>query len=47
MTADFYAHRFYDDPKAAEQVEDDEFDLQAELEKLERGEGSPDDWEPV
>lgn len=47
MLSDYYAHQIYEDPKAADEVEDEDFDLQAELEKLERGEQSPDDWEEL
>lgn len=47
MTADYYAFLYHEDPKAIEEVIDDDFDLQAELEKLERGDQSPDDWEEL
>lgn len=42
MLAEYWAHRFYDDPKAGEEVEDDGFDLQQVLKSMEDG-----DWEEV
>lgn len=56
MLIDYYAHSFYDDPKTAEEtVEDDQFDLEAELAKLEaeaeaeavQVDKLPDDFEDV
>ncbi|MNM99442.1 hypothetical protein D3C81_1120030 [compost metagenome] len=44
METDYWAHHFFEDPKAAEEVEDDEFDIEAELAKLEN---NPDDWEAL
>lgn len=35
MLADLYAHKFFDNPKAAEEFSDDDFDLEAELALLE------------
>jgi hypothetical protein len=51
MLTDYYAHTYYDDPKTAEEtVEDDQFDLNAELALLEAEaevEKLPDDFEDV
>lgn len=44
MLTDYWAHTFFEDPKAAEEVEDDEFDLEAELAKLEK---NPEEWESL
>lgn len=45
MLTDYWAHYFYDNPKAEQDtVEDTDFDLQAELSRLEE---NPDDWEPM
>lgn len=41
---EYYANHFYENPKAQDEVEDEDFDLEAELAKLEN---NPDDWEPV
>ena len=44
MLEDFWAHHYFDNPKAKETVEDEEFSLEAELEQL----GDlPDDFEDV
>ena len=45
MMSEFWAHHYFDNPKAAEQeVEDADFDLDAELERLNK---NPDEWEPL
>ena len=44
MLTDLYAYKFFEDPKASEEVEDEDFDLDAELAKLEN---DPDAWEPL
>lgn len=44
METDYWAHTFFENPKAAEEVEDDEFDMEAELRRLEN---NPDDWEAL
>ncbi len=41
MLAEFWAHHYYDNPKAREIVEDDDFNLEAELAEL--GDEFPDD----
>lgn len=44
MLEDFWAHHFFDNPKAEEAVEDEDFNLAEELAKL----GDlPDDFEDV
>lgn len=45
IMADYYAHLYYEDPKAAEIDEDDDFDPDA-VESLLKN-GNPDDWEDV
>lgn len=47
MITDWWAYRFTEDPKAADEIEDEDFDLAAEMAKIERGETSPDDWEDL
>ncbi len=48
MLTDVWAHRFKDDPKLLEQIEDDDFDLDAVLDDVDRfkgHDGAVDDWE--
>lgn len=50
MLTDVWAHRFKDDPKLLEQIEDDDFDLDAVLDDVDRFKGAPpsaDDWEDL
>ncbi|MBB3017714.1 hypothetical protein FHR70_000754 [Microvirga lupini] len=42
MTTDYWAHIYHDDPKAGDEVEDEDFDMEAELAKLEN---DPNAWE--
>lgn len=42
--ADYYAHLYYDDPKAAEEDEDDDFD--GSVEDF-MNMNNPDEWETV
>lgn len=42
METDYWAHRYYEDPKLKEEIEDEEFDLQEVLQSMEDG-----DWEVV
>lgn len=44
MLADYYAHLFFDDPKAAETVEDENFDQDAVAREIGF---AGDDWEDV
>lgn len=45
MWEDYWANRYFEDPKAAEQeIEDDEFDLGEVLAELDQNEGS---WETL
>ena len=46
MLADYYAHTYYDDPKAAEAVEDDDFDIDSVADQIGAGR-APDDWEDL
>ena len=48
MLTDVWANRYADDPKLLQQVEDDEFDLDAVLDDVGRfkgHDGAVDDWE--
>lgn len=53
MLTDYWAHHYYDNPKAAEQeFEDPDFDLDAELQKIneeaeQQSADDPDDWETL
>lgn len=54
MMTDYWAHHYFDNPKAAEEVEDEDFSMADELANLEReaaGQESqmviPDDFEDV
>ncbi|BCP56318.1 hypothetical protein K32_49350 [Kaistia sp. 32K] len=42
MITDYWAHTFLDDPKALEEIEDEDFDMDAELAKMEAGH-----WETI
>lgn len=45
---DYWAHKYFSDPKAREEVEDDDFNLEAELAKLEAdGIDDVDDFEEI
>lgn len=45
MLADYYAHTYFDDPKAAETVEDDDFNIDDVASII--GAENPDDWEQL
>lgn len=45
MLADYYAHTFYDDPKAADEVEDDDFNPDEVAQII--GATDPGDWEEL
>jgi hypothetical protein len=54
MLTDLLAHRFADDPKAADVLEDENFDLQAQLNAINDeaeaealGAAGSDDWEDL
>lgn len=54
MLEDYYAHHYFENPKAAEnEVIDDEFDMAEELARIEaeaesqEQENDPDDWEDL
>lgn len=51
MLTDVWAHRYADDPKLLQQVEDDDFDLDAVLDDVDRFKGAApgpvDDWETL
>lgn len=44
MMADYYGHHYFNNPKDLDEVEDEEFNLEAELAKLE---ADPDEWETL
>lgn len=46
MLEDFWAHHFFENPKALDEVEDEGFDLEAEMAALEDG-ADPEDWETL
>lgn len=43
MLADYYAHLYTDDPKAADEIEDEDFDPESVARMI----GHEDDWEDV
>lgn len=45
MLADYWAHTYFEDPKAAEAVEDDDFDPDEVAELI--GYREPNDWEDL
>lgn len=45
MFFDFHAHHFYDDPKAADEVEDYDFDPDDVARQI--GHDTPGDWEDL
>lgn len=49
MLTDFWAHRFFEDPKAASAIEDEDFDADDVARQIGYVEPSadPDDWEDV
>ncbi len=49
MMTDYWAHHFYENPKARDEVEDEDFDFAQELARIEaEGEqNDPGDWEDV
>lgn len=46
MLADYYAHTYFDDPKAADEIEDDDFDAD-DVASVIRSKDQPDDFENV
>lgn len=47
MLADYYAHTYYDDPKAVEAVEDDDFDPDEVEAIIAANRQPPNDWEDL
>lgn len=45
MLADYYAHTYYDDPKAVEEVEDEDFNVDEVADII--GADAPNDWEDL
>lgn len=50
---DYWAHYYFDNPKAAEEVEDEDFSLEAEIARIEAeaenlaSRNDPSEWEDV
>jgi hypothetical protein len=47
MLADYWAHTFVDDPKAADEIEDDDFNPDDVANLIGAPSVAPDDWEEV
>lgn len=47
MLSDYWAHYYADNPKAQDEVVDDDFNLEEELARLEASAESADDWEEL
>ncbi len=48
MLTDVWAHRFRDDPKLLEEIEDDDFNPDEVADLIGHGgDAIPDDWEPL
>ena len=47
MLVDEWACRYHEDPKAADEIVDDEFDVEQELARLDQEVGNVNDWEEV
>jgi hypothetical protein len=47
MLIDFWAWRYHEDPKAADEIVDDEFDVEAEVARLDAQVGEVNDWEQI
>lgn len=51
MNADYWAHYYFDNPKAKDEIEDEDFNLEDELQKIEDedslDDADVDDWESV
>lgn len=45
MLTDYWSHTYYDDPKALEEIEDEDFDIDSVAEQI--GAAPPDDWEDM
>lgn len=46
MLTDYWAHTYFDDPKAIEEVEDDDFDIDSVADEI-GYKSAPDDWEDL
>lgn len=49
MMTDYWAHHYYDNPKAREEVEDEDFSLEAEIARMEAEaeNDDPENWVDV
>lgn len=47
MLSDYWAHYYFDNPNAQDEVVDDDFNLDDELARIEMEAESVDDWEDV
>lgn len=47
MMTDYWAHHYFDNPKAQDEVEDEDFNLEAELARIEAEAEGITDWEDM
>lgn len=47
MLSDYWAHHYYDNPNAQDEIVDESFNLDDELERLELEAQAVDDWEEL
>jgi hypothetical protein len=47
MLVDFWAWKYHEDPKAADEIVDDDFSVEAELARLDAEAGEVNDWEHI
>ena len=47
MFVDFWAWKYHEDPRAADEIVDDEFDVEAEVARINEEVERVDDWEQI
>lgn len=47
MLVDFWAWKYHEDPRAADEIVDDEFDVEAEVARIDAEAEGVDDWEQI
>lgn len=47
MLVDFWAWKYHEDPRAADEIVDDEFDVDAEVARIDAEVAGLDDWEQI
>lgn len=47
MMTDYWAHHYFDNPKAQEEVEDEDFNLEAKMAEIEAEAEGTTDWETL